>query len=172
MQLNFLDVAIIIIIGTSVIYSTIKGFVKDVFSLTAIILGIIAALLLYPLGSELLEPYISQTQVANIVSFSVIFLAVAVVTSLVGMLISKMIKGVNLSFYDRLFGAVFGFLKGFVLVAVIVIVLSVIMPTALKESKITPYITKAINLVTDILPKDYQDKFDEKKKELEDLGQK
>ena len=171
MQLNFLDVAIIIIIGTSVIYSTIKGFVKDIFSLTAIILGIIAALLLYPLGSELLEPYISQTQVANIVSFSVIFLVVAVVTSLVGMLISKMIKGVNLSFYDRLFGAVFGFLKGFVLVAVIVIVLSVIMPSALKESKITPYITKAINLVTDILPADYKDKLDEKKKELEDLGQ-
>jgi hypothetical protein len=46
------------------------------------------------------------------------------------------------------------------------------MPTALKESKITPYITKAINLVTDILPKDYQDMLDEKKKQIEDLGEK
>ncbi len=171
MQLNFLDVAIIIIIGTSTIYSTIKGFIKDIFSLTAIVLGIIAALLLYPIGSEFLEPYISQIQIANIISFSVIFLIVSVVTSLLGMLLSKMIKGVNLSLYDRIFGAVFGFLKGFIIVAVIVIVLSTIMPSASNGSKLSPYITKAINLVTDILPSDYQEKIDEKKKQIEDLGQ-
>lgn len=172
MQLNFLDVAIIIILGTSTIYSTIKGFIKDIFSLTAVVLGIIAALLLYPIGTEFLKPHISQIQIANIISFSVIFLIVSVVTSLVGMLLSKMIKGVNLSFYDRIFGAVFGFLKGFILVAVIIIVLSTIMPSASKGSKIYPYITKAINLVTDILPSDYQEKIDEKKRQLEDLGQK
>ena len=51
--MNYLDVTIIIILGASVIYSVIKGFIRDAFSLLAVILGIVAALLFYPAGARM-----------------------------------------------------------------------------------------------------------------------
>jgi membrane protein required for colicin V production len=166
---NYLDISIIIILGASTIYSVIKGFIRDAFSLLAVILGIVAALLFYPMGAQMLGGLISQIQIANIVSFSLIFLTVSIVISVVGMLISKMIKGADLSFYDRVAGGAFGLTKGYILVAVLVIIVTTLFPSSITTSKIAPYIVKSVNVVTDILPKDYQREIEKQRKSLKDI---
>jgi membrane protein required for colicin V production len=168
--MNYLDITIIIILGASAIYSIIKGFIRDAFSLLAVILGIVAALLFYPAGAKMLEGLITGPQIANIVSFAVIFLAGSIVVSVVGMLISKMIKGADLSFYDRVAGGVFGLIKGYILVAVLVIIVTTLFPASITSSRLAPYIVRSINVVTDILPDDYQKKIEEQKKSLENLN--
>ncbi len=168
--MNYLDVTIIIILGASVIYSIIKGFIRDAFSLLAVILGIVAALLFYPAGARMLAGLITNPQIANIVSFALIFLAVSIVVSLLGMLVSKMIKTADLSFYDRVAGGAFGLLKGYILVAVLVIVVTTLFPASIRTSKIAPYIVRSIRVVTDILPADYQRKIEEQKRNLENLN--
>ncbi|MBN1574494.1 MAG: CvpA family protein [Deltaproteobacteria bacterium] len=169
--MNYLDIAIIIILGASVIYSVIKGFIRDAFSLLAVILGIVASLLFYPTGAEMLAGLITNPQIANIVSFAVIFLAVSIVVSLLGMLVSRMIKTADLSFYDRVAGGTFGLVKGYILVAVLVIVVTTLFPASARTSKITPYVVRSIRVVTDILPADYQRKIEEQKKNLENLNE-
>ena len=167
--MNYLDISIIIILGASTIYSVIKGFIRDAFSLLAVVLGIVAALLFYPMGAQMLREFISQTQIANIVSFAIIFLTVSIVVSIVGMLISKMIKGADLSFYDRVAGGAFGLTKGYLLVAVLVIIVTTLFPSLTTTSKIAPYIVKSVNVVTDILPKNYQREIEKQRKSLKDI---
>jgi len=166
---NYLDISIIIILGASTIYSVIKGFIRDAFSLLAVILGMVAALLFYPMGAQMLEGFISQLQIANIVSFAIIFLTVSIVVSIVGMLISKMIKGADLSFYDRVAGGAFGLVKGYILVAVLVIIVTTLFPSSTTTSRIAPYIIKSVTMVTDILPKDYQRKIEKQRRSLENI---
>ncbi len=167
--MNYLDISIIVILGASTIYSVIKGFIRDAFSLLAVILGIVAALLFYPMGAQMLGGFISQIQIANIVSFSLIFLTVSIVISVAGMLISKMIKGADLSFYDRVAGGAFGLTKGYILVAVLVIIVTTLFPSSITTSKIAPHIIKSVNVVTDILPKNYQREIEKQRKSLKDI---
>ena len=132
-------------------------------------MGIVAALMFYPVGGQMLSELIPQIQIANIVSFWIIFLTVSILVSIVGMLISKMIKGADLSFYDRVAGGAFGLIKGYILVAVLVIIISTLFPSSIRTSKIAPYIVKSVNMVTDILPKDYQREIDKQRKSLENI---
>lgn len=169
--MNYLDIAIIIILGASVIYSVIKGFIRDAFSLLAVILGIVAALFFYPTGAQMLAGLITNPQIANIAAFAAIFLAVSIVVSLLGMLVSKMIKTADLSFYDRVAGGAFGLVKGYIIVAVLVIVVTTLFPASTRSSKITPYVVRSIRVVTDILPVDYQRKIEEQKRNLENLNE-
>jgi membrane protein required for colicin V production len=118
----------------------------------------------------MLAGLITNPQIANIVGFAVIFLAVSIVVSLLGILVSKMIKTADLSFYDRVAGGAFGLVKGYILVAVLVIVVTTLFPASIRTSKITPYVVRSIRMVTDILPADYQRKIEEQKKNLENLN--
>jgi membrane protein required for colicin V production len=170
MELNGIDIVIIIILGASAVYSTIKGFVKDIFSLLAVILGIIAALVFYRMGAQLMEGFIASEQIRNTLSFAVIFLIIAVAISIVGIIVSKIIKSVELSFYDRLAGFAFGLLKGFLIVAVIVVVVTSTMPRAAANSQLVPYVAWAVDLVTDVLPPDYRDSVDDTRDRLEEFG--
>jgi membrane protein required for colicin V production len=170
MELNGIDIVIIIILGASAIYSTVKGFVKDIFSLLAVILGVVAALVLYRMGAQLIESLIASEEIRNTISFAVIFLIVAVAISIVGILVSKIIKSVELTFYDRLAGFAFGLLKGFLIVAVIVVVVTSIMPRAAANSQLVPYMARAIDLVTDVLPSDYRDSVDDTRDRLREFS--
>ena len=170
MELNGIDIVIIIILGASAIYSTVKGFVKDIFSLLAVILGVVASLVLYRMGAQLMEGFIASEQIRNTISFAVIFLIVAVTISIVGILVSKIIKSVELTFYDRLAGFAFGLLKGFLIVAVIVVVVTSIMPRAASNSQLVPYVARVIDLVTDVLPSDYRDSVDDTRNRLREFG--
>jgi membrane protein required for colicin V production len=170
MELNGIDIVIIIVLGASAIYSTVKGFVKDIFSLLAVILGIIAALVFYRMGGQLMEGFIASEQVRNTISFAVIFLVIAVAVSIVGILVSKIIKSVELSFYDRLAGFAFGLVKGFLIVAVIVVVVTSIMPRAAANSRLVPYVARAIDLVADVLPPEYRDSVDDTRDRLREFG--
>ncbi|MBN1880850.1 MAG: CvpA family protein [Deltaproteobacteria bacterium] len=170
MELNGIDIVIIIVLGASAIYSTVKGFVKDIFSLLAVILGIVAALVFYRMSAQLLEDVIASEEIRNTLSFAVIFLVVAVAVSIAGILVSKLIKSVELTFYDRLAGFAFGLLKGFLIVAVVVVVAISIMPRAAANSQLVPYVARAVDLVTDILPSEYRDSVDDTRDRLREFG--
>jgi membrane protein required for colicin V production len=170
MELNGIDIVIIVILSASAIYSTFKGFVKDIFSLLAVILGVIAALVFYRMGGLLMEDFIASEQIRNTVSFAVIFLIIAIAISIVGIVISKIIKSVELTFYDRLAGFAFGLLKGFLIVAVIVVVVTSITPRMAANSQLVPYVARAIDVVADVLPPEYRDSVDDTRNRLRGFG--
>jgi membrane protein required for colicin V production len=157
--MSALDIIIIILVGVGTISGAVKGFIRDVFSLIAVVTGIIVALLLYDVAAAYLVPFIPEKTVARIVGFGVIFILSAAVVSIAGHFFSKSLSP-DVSPYDRLAGACFGFVKGLVFAAVILFFLTLLVPAAATGSNLAPPIVRGTGLVIDRLPGGAKEKID------------
>ena len=167
--MSTLDIIIIIVIGVGTISGAVKGFIRDVFSLIAVVAGIIVALLFYERAAGYLVRIIPETTVARTVGFAVIFVAVAVIVSIIAHFLSKSLSP-DVSPYDRFAGACFGFIKGLILVALILFILTVLVPGTVKGSRLAPPIMHGTDLVIDLFPKGVKEKIDRAKDALRLIG--
>lgn len=108
-----------IIIGTfliGLVYGFIRGFMRQIFSLGGIVLGLILGSMLYKPFAGFLSGVVTMRQdVAETVAFVIILILVPIVCGVVGHLLSKLVKAVNLGLLDRLLGALSGVLVWFLL---------------------------------------------------------
>ncbi len=122
--MNWVDIVFILIVAGSVLYSVYRGMVKEVFSLSSIAIGYLAAvnynILVSAYASKVLNPAISRW-----VSFIAIFAVVWVAVILIGKVIQKVISvSVTLSVVDRAAGGVIGAAKGVIILSVVILLLS------------------------------------------------
>jgi membrane protein required for colicin V production len=164
--MSFLDIILMILIGASCVYGLTKGFIRDVFSLFAIIIGVVIAFIGYPWAAGYLSAVIPAGAPANIVGFALIFLSVSIGVSLLGMAISKAIAGADLSVYDRVAGACFGLIEGIIVASVIVVIASVLVPPAVSSSRIAPFLLRGVDASLRLLPSDTQKQIDNSKDTL------
>ena len=116
--MNWLDVVSIFLVAISMIVGLKRGLIKEIFTLLALILGVVIATRAYSRGAELLGVVIHNPNAAKIVSFIVIFLLVAALLTLIGIFLKKAIRLIQLGWIDRLGGTIFGFLRGAIIVGV------------------------------------------------------
>jgi membrane protein required for colicin V production len=118
--MNWLD----IVLAIPLLWFTFKGFkngfIIELASLAALILGIFVALHF----SFYAEDYLRENfEIADnylyIISFAITFVIVAVLVFLVGKIIHKLITIIALGFLNRLAGGIFGFLKTALILSVI-----------------------------------------------------
>ena len=167
--MNTLDVIFLILIGASVIYSLVRGLVREIFSFLAIILGFFGASYGYPRAAEWLKRWVEQETVAQILGFAVLFLIVALGVSLLGRLLSKVIHKGGLGWADRMGGAAFGFLKAILLIAIMILVLTAFLPPKSKvllESKISPAVLSIARGLSFLVPERLQSLYALKEREL------
>jgi membrane protein required for colicin V production len=168
--MNTLDVIFLILIAASVVYSLIRGLVREVSSLLAIILGFFGASYGYSRIAEWWKRWIDNETVAHIIGFAILFLLVALGISLLGKLLSRAIHKGGLGWADRFGGAAFGFLKAILLIAIILLVLTAFLPPKSKillESKVSPavlFITRALSI---LVPEKLHDLYAQKEKDLQ-----
>jgi membrane protein required for colicin V production len=115
------DYAVLVIIGISVLISLMRGAVREILSLAGWILAFYIA---RTYASELvpLLPYgIPTEKLKMLAAFLVLFLAVLLVTSLLSIALSGLLKEVGLGWLNRLLGGVFGLLRGLLIVTVLVL---------------------------------------------------
>ena len=167
--MNTLDIIIIIIIGAGTIYGAVKGFVRDVFSLIAVIAGIILALLFYDRVAGYGARIIPDPTVARIVSFAAIYFAVAIIVSILTHFLSRSLSP-DISTYDRLAGACFGVVKGLILAAAILFLVTSLGPSAVTGSRLARPIIRGTDLVIDLLPRASKEKIDRARDTLELIG--
>lgn len=123
--MNILD----IIIGIPLIWMAYrgfnKGFVVEVSTLIALILGIYFAINFSFYTADLLRDYftIDESYMA-ILSFVVTFIVVVIAINMVGKMIGKLIDMVSLGFLDQLAGGVFGILKAALIISAIILVIN------------------------------------------------
>jgi len=116
--LNWLDILIIFIVGISIFFGVKRGVIKEVFTLLALILGIVIAGRYCHSGAAILGGAIHNQNAANTVSFVLIFSLVVIFFAIIGILLKKLIRLVELGGVDRLGGAAFGLLRGAIIVGV------------------------------------------------------
>ncbi len=120
--MNWIDIGIIALLGISLVYSLLRGFVKELFSLASIIMGFFMASQFYQYISYYLSGLIRNSIVTDILGFIIIFIVTAILVSYIGKFIRRLLrKGKTLTFIDRLAGGMLGILKGVLILSLILI---------------------------------------------------
>jgi membrane protein required for colicin V production len=162
MSFNWLDILLFIIIVTSLILGIIKGLVRQVIGLVAVLFGLVLALVYYPYISVLYARWIESQVLSHFLGFITIFIAALCLGWLISWLISKIIKG-PLKFINHVLGGGLGFLKGVLICGILVFALLIfpVSVQALKNSYLAPYCLGMTKLVAKVIPQELKDTFKE-----------
>lgn len=151
----WLDIAIICILVVCFIYNISKGFVRQLFSLGATILGAILATSYCGLGHKYLGQYIKFPNFNNILGFIIIFLGVVYLGSLAGRLVSNCIKSIGGSPTDRFFGGILGMIKGVIITSLGLLLITMFLdqgPKMIVRSRIAPFFNPITHQLSHLLP--------------------
>ena len=167
--MNPFDILILVILGYSLIRGLFRGLVKEVSSVIGVFGGFYAAYTYYQVLAGLLSRLIQDISYLNILSFLIIFSAIFIIVSIIGVIIKYLLNIAFMGWMDRICGAGFGIIKGLLIVSVILIPLTTFLPKKtplIKNSLLSPHVTKISEKMVKIVPKDMKQQFDEKIKEL------
>ena len=119
--MNILD----ILIGIPLIYAIYKGFTKgfiyEVATLIALILGVYGAIHFSDFTAEVIQDTFDyESQYMEYISFIVTFIVIVIGVNLIGRVIDKVVEAVALGFVNRLLGLAFGLLKGILILSIVV----------------------------------------------------
>ncbi len=106
--MTWLDYAVLGVMVVSTGWGIWRGFVREIVSLAAFVIAFLAANLFAGPLSEYLPDSISQPEFRVLLAFGALFFAALVLTSLGGLILSKILKAVGLGGTDRALGALFG----------------------------------------------------------------
>ncbi len=120
--MTIFDYVVLGIFVVSIVLSIMRGLVREVLSIAGWVIAFVAASSYAGDFEPMLPSEVSGESLRMIASFFVLFISVLLVTSLIIMLLSALIKGIGLGFIDRLLGAAFGFLRGLLVVTVLVLI--------------------------------------------------
>jgi membrane protein required for colicin V production len=161
-MVGWLDIVLgIILIGTF-IAGLIRGLVKEIVGLVAVVTGFIVAARYYPLVSGFFEKIVHNPAVVKFCGFIVLFLAILILGSLAAFLISKLMIG-PLKLVNHMLGGLFGLLEGVLICGVFVFALLVfpINTNALANSKLAPYCYGLTKALVTLIPQELKDQFND-----------
>lgn len=122
--MNYLDIIIGIILIIFALGGLKNGIIREAFSLAAFIGGIYGAIKLCDMVGLWLGKLINVSEdLMSVISFIVVFIALALIINWLGNVIAGIIESVSLGFIDKLGGVAFGIAKGFLLVGIIILLL-------------------------------------------------
>jgi len=121
--MTLFDIAVLVVVGLSVLLSVIRGLVREVLALSAWVVAFLAANLLAGEVAPLLPDAVPGEEWRLLAGFVCVFVVVLVTMSFLAILVSKLVKSAGLGPEDRLLGGVFGLARG-VLVVMIVVLLA------------------------------------------------
>jgi membrane protein required for colicin V production len=123
--MNWIDLVIVILLGLSVIAGFTNGFVKEVASLAALILGIWGAIKFSTFTAAKLYDWFDMSgQYVGIIAFLVTFMVIVVIIHFIGIIADKFIDSISLGFLNRILGMVFGLLKSVLILSVFFVILN------------------------------------------------
>ena len=124
MTLTFIDIIFTVIILVLAIIATAHGFIRELFSKLAVILGIVVSVSFFGKLAPYMEQVIHNRAVATVVSFLLLFIATYLLVKIVQQLVGAAFRGEILRGLDRTLGFVFGALEGLVVVSLILILVN------------------------------------------------
>ncbi|MSQ49769.1 MAG: CvpA family protein [Betaproteobacteria bacterium] len=114
--MTWLDYAVIGVFAMSLVVGAWRGLVREVLSILGWVIAFLAAnLLAGPLG-PMMPQTIPSPELRVAAAYLAVFVASLLVTSLVGLLLSRIVKAAGLGGVDRMLGALFGVARGLLIV--------------------------------------------------------
>jgi membrane protein required for colicin V production len=127
LEISVIDVIFILLLILFVVRCYLKGFVSELFSMAAVVLGLLASLFFYKNGGEYLRSrfWPELKLIPEVIAFISLFLIVFIVIKLLEIMLKGIINGVKLTGADRFLGIFFGMAEGIVVISLVVFVLRI-----------------------------------------------
>jgi membrane protein required for colicin V production len=160
---NWLDWMLAAILVVSVIAAILKGFVRELIALAALVGGVAIAAVGYRRAAVWFEDLAKSHEIALGLGFLSLFLGTVILGALAGVLAQKLIKKADLQWFDRFLGGIFGLVRGVAVDCVILLALVAfsIKPAAVNESSLAPYVTMGTRVIARVLPLGLRERFRE-----------
>ena len=113
---NIIDILVFAVIITSCIVATIRGFVKELFSIISWILSLIVTFNLYEKFKVKLLNHVSQEIIVDVIAFGFPFITTLIITNIISSWLSPKFDMSEVLIFDKICGFVFGALRGFLLI--------------------------------------------------------
>ncbi len=165
--MNWLDIVLIVVLAYSTFRSFQKGFSREIIGLAASLFALVLGMWFYGLAGSFVAPYVASARMANLAGFLIVVVVVLTLGALTGWVVSRFLRTIGLSFFDRLLGAVFGLGRG-LLVAIALLTAFIAfgpasdgaaVPAAVLHSQIAPYVLEASRYFVAIAPMDLKQRF-------------
>jgi membrane protein required for colicin V production len=119
--MTLFDLAVLVVVGLSVLLSVIRGLVREVLALAAWVVAFLAGNVLAGEVAPWLPEAVPTEELRLLAGFMAVFVMVLVAMSLLAIMISKLVKSAGLGLEDRLLGSVFGLARGLLVVVTVVL---------------------------------------------------
>ena len=113
---NIIDIIVFGVILTSCIVATLRGFVKELFSIISWILSLIIAFNFFEKFKIKLLNHISQEIIADFLAFGFPFFGTLIVSSIISSWLSPKFDLNGILIFDKICGFIFGAFRGFLLI--------------------------------------------------------
>ena len=169
---NIIDIIVFGVILTSCIVATLRGFVKEFFSIISWILSLIVAFNFFEKFKVKLLDHISQEMIVDFLAFGFPFLGTLILSSIISSWLSPKFDVNGVLIFDKICGFVFGALRGFLLILLFYLGFLYLIgkDKKLPDTLLEAYSFNYINFSAKLLVKFFNNKeikFDsERKKEL------
>lgn len=157
--LNIADLCLAIIWLFFSLRGYMRGLVKEVGSLAAIVMGFYCAGTYHKALAPHLSEYISGNY-ASTAAYLIIFTVALVTVWFVALAVSGMVKVTMTQWADRFFGGGFGLIKGVILTAVFLFLIHLASPNPdfLKGSHLVPVLERVSGKLVQYIPPDINEK--------------
>lgn len=153
--MNWLDIIIAAVLAFSALIGLWRGFIKTLFSLAGIVVGILVAGNFYTqLGGVL--TFIPNRSIANIIAFIILLLVVMLLAAIASTVLKAMLSIIRLGCIDRLAGAVLGLVFGGLLVgAILAVAVKLFGPGPTTGSALASFLLDKFPVVLGLLPSQF-----------------
>jgi membrane protein required for colicin V production len=167
--MNLLDYILLAIAGYCLVRGVFRGLIKELTSIIGVMGGFYAAYSYYRHAAHYLSRWVTNPVYLNILSFFILFAAVFLVVSFVGVVLKYLMNITFLGWTDRICGAFFGVAKALLMAVVLVLVLTTFLPanaTSLKNSWVAQHTMQFSAYLVKLTPNEMKQSFDAKMKAL------
>ena len=152
--MNYIDIIILLMLVGFGIGGWRKGLITEAATLLGLGVGLYGAFHFSDFtASKLVEWVEINPKYLNVIAFAVTFIVLTILVNLLGRLVAKLVKSINLGFIDRIGGFVFGIAKGILICSLLVMLINalelkgVLKDKTKQESKLYPYVEMTVPYV-------------------------
>lgn len=158
---NWLDWLLAVILTFSVVTAILKGFVRELIALAALVAGVIIAVVGYRQAAGWFEDIAKSHEIALGLGFFSLFFGILILGALVGALAWKLVRKAELEWFDRFLGGLFGLVRGVLFDCVILLAMVAfsIKPRAVQGSSLAPYLAAGARVIAWATPQELQNQF-------------
>jgi len=153
--MNWLDIAILVLIVIPTLVGLKSGLIKAVLSLAGAIVGVILAGRYHGILAEQLT-FISQANFAEIAAFAIILIGTMIIAAVLAAMLKQIVSAMLLGWVNRLGGAVFGFLLGAIFCGALLAIWAKFLGAGtITESALATLLLDSFPMILALLPEEF-----------------